>query len=616
MTQGLSPGEGVSGKVVREKPGDSPMPSSTAILPGAVKAGRARILLDLLASPRSRSTLLPLKALGIRSEPNHELRRIQQIRSGLVKSTVQSRAMIDPKHPGSPPPTGEDPEDPDDPTNVPSPGSTVTFGDLGLPQRVLARLDELGFVTPTPIQEGSIPIINEGGDLIGKAETGTGKTLAFTAPVMSQLDPERVTVQALVLCPTRELAQQVEEVASQLGEGTGIRTALLVGGVHQAGQILALRRGAHFAVGTPGRVLDFLQQGVLRLGYARHVVLDEADRMLDMGFIDEVSAILERTPNDRQTLLFSATIPPRIRSLMKRFMHHPETVSTTKALATVPNIHQRFARVGKHDKERFFLELLDRTPGETCIVFCNTRRAVIELDRTLWGRGYPAGSLHGDHDQDRRFKVLDGFKAKKITTLVATDVAARGLDVEAVHRVVNYDVPDEVETYVHRIGRTGRASETGESITLVSPLEKRSWEKIVSSTQFEVEEIPFKGTRPPPRHEQGHHRGRRGRPSHSKPKDRRSSQRSSTRRSGSRRSPSGSSSGDESPDRRRRPDRERTSNPDQRNRQSEDYSSNKSRGGETRRDSEPRRSAKENRGASEESPRRSRRRRRRPPPPS
>ena len=275
--------------------------------------------------------------------------------------------MIDPKDPGSHPPEGMDP---DDPTSEPSPGSTVTFGDLGLPQRVLARLDELGFVTPTPIQEGSIPIVIEGGDLIGKAETGTGKTLAFTAPVMSQLDPERVTVQALVLCPTRELAQQVEEVASQLGEGTGIRTALLVGGVHQAGQILALRRGAHFAVGTPGRVLDFLQQGVLRLGYARHVVLDEADRMLDMGFIDEVSAILERTPSDRQTLLFSATIPPKIRSLMKRFMHRPETVSTTKALATVPNIQQRFSRVGKHDKERFLLELLDRTPGETCIVFC------------------------------------------------------------------------------------------------------------------------------------------------------------------------------------------------------------------------------------------------------
>ncbi len=336
---------------------------------------------------------------------------------------------------------------------------------------MLASLDGLNFVHPTPIQEGAIPIVLEGRDLIGKAETGTGKTLAFTAPVIGQLDPERVTVQALVLCPTRELAQQCAEVATDLGEPLGIKTALLVGGVHQAGQILQLRRGAHFAVGTPGRVLDFLHQGVLRLGYAHHVILDEADRMLDMGFIDDVSSILERDP---------------------------ETVSTTKEISTVPNIRQKFARVGKHDKERFVLELLDRTPGETSIVFCNTRRAVIELDRSLWGRGYPAGSLHGDHDQERRFKVLEGFKKKQITALVATDVAARGLDIEAVHRVINFDVPDEVETYVHRIGRTGRAGGTGESITLVSPLEKRYWDRIVESSNFDVEEIPFRGTRPPP----------------------------------------------------------------------------------------------------------------------
>jgi ATP-dependent RNA helicase DeaD len=377
----------------------------------------------------------------------------------------------------------------------------TVFRDLDLPEAVLASLDGLNFVHPTPIQEGAIPIVLEGRDLIGKAETGTGKTLAFTAPVIGQLDPERVTVQALVLCPTRELAQQCAEVATDLGEPLGIKTALLVGGVHQAGQILQLRRGAHFAVGTPGR----------GLGYAHHVILDEADRMLDMGFIDDVSSILERTPRDRQTLLFSATIPPRIRSLMKRFMRDPETVSTTKEISTVPNIRQKFARVGKHDKERFVLELLDRTPGETSIVFCNTRRAVIELDRSLWGRGYPAGSLHGDHDQERRFKVLEGFKKKQITALVATDVAARGLDIEAVHRVINFDVPDEVETYVHRIGRTGRAGGTGESITLVSPLEKRYWDRIVESSNFDVEEIPFRGTRPPPPDPFESSRGGRGR---------------------------------------------------------------------------------------------------------
>jgi len=389
--------------------------------------------------------------------------------------------------------------------------SDLRFLDLGLPTAILDRLHELGFVRPTPIQALSIPIVSEGRDLIGQAETGTGKTLAFTAPVIGRLDPERVAVQALVLCPTRELAQQVEEVAAQLGEPLGIRTALIVGGIHQGGQILSLRRGAHFAVGTPGRVLDFLRQGILRLGGVHHVILDEADRMLDMGFIDDVSAILERTPPERQTLLFSATIPARIRSLTQRFMRHPETVATTKGLSTVPDIRQRYLRIGRHDKERFLLDLLDRTPGETCIVFCNTRRAVVDLDRILWGRGYPAGSLHGDHDQEKRFRVLEAFKARQISTLVATDVAARGLDIEAVHRVVNYDVPDEVETYVHRIGRTGRAGETGESITLVSPLERRYWENIVRSTRFDVEEIPFQGTRPPRHEERDDDRRGRGR---------------------------------------------------------------------------------------------------------
>jgi len=390
----------------------------------------------------------------------------------------------------------------------------LRFADLGLPETVLARLQDLGFIRPTPIQALSIPIVLRGDDLIGQAETGTGKTLAFTAPVVGKLDPERVAVQALVLCPTRELAQQVEEVANQLGEPLGIRTALIVGGIHQGGQILSLRRGAHFAVGTPGRVLDFLRQGILRLGGVHHVILDEADRMLDMGFIDDVSAILERTPPERQTLLFSATIPSRIRSLTQKFMRHPETVATTKGLSTVTGIRQGYVRIGRHDKERFLLELLDRTPGETGIVFCNTRRAVVDLDRILWGRGYPAGSLHGDHDQEKRFRVLDAFKAHQITTLVATDVAARGLDIEAVHRVINYDVPDEVETYVHRIGRTGRAGELGESITLVSPLERRYWENIVQSTRFPVEEIPFQGSRPPRGEERDDDRGGRGRGGH------------------------------------------------------------------------------------------------------
>ncbi|MFQ5655497.1 MAG: DEAD/DEAH box helicase, partial [Planctomycetota bacterium] len=343
--------------------------------------------------------------------------------------------------------------------------SEHTFGHLGLPDAVLESIRTLGFVTPTPIQRESIPILLEGRDLIGKAETGTGKTLAFCAPIMSRIEPHRVAVQALVLCPTRELAHQVHDVTVELGESLGARSALVVGGVHQGEQILKLRQGAHIVVGTPGRVLDFLQGGRLSLGWVEYLVLDEADRMLDMGFIDEVSAILERTPPERQTMLFSATIPPRLRSLTQRFMKDPHTVSTTPGLATVPEIRQLAVFVHAGDKEGFILDLLDRHPDDTCIIFCNTRREVIELDRTLWGLGYPAGSLHGEHEQERRFRILEAFKKREITALVATDVAGRGLDIEEVGRVVNYDVPDEVETYVHRIGRTGRAGKEGHSVT-------------------------------------------------------------------------------------------------------------------------------------------------------
>ncbi|MDE0960429.1 MAG: DEAD/DEAH box helicase, partial [Planctomycetota bacterium] len=389
--------------------------------------------------------------------------------------------------------------DPQDDQGDESPKSC--FSDLGLPGPVLDQLTALGFSHPTPIQEMTIPVALKGFDLIGKAETGTGKTLAFTSPIVGQLDSERVAIQAIVLCPTRELAQQVEEVAAALGKPLGIRVALVVGGVHQSQQLLQLRRGAQMVVGTPGRVLDFLRSGKIRLGWVEHVVLDEADRMLDMGFIDDVSEILEHTPEDRQTYLFSATVPPKIKSLTKKFMRDPQIISTIKEIATVPDIEQRFIRVDDWAKKYWIHQLIDQNPDDTCIIFCNTRRAVIELDRDLWGRGYPAGSLHGDHDQERRFKVLEGFKKKQIKTLVATDVAARGLDVEAVTRVVNFDIPDEVETYVHRIGRTGRAGAAGETISLVDSRDHLCWNRILTETGFPIDEWtwqPPKGARPDP----------------------------------------------------------------------------------------------------------------------
>ena len=392
------------------------------------------------------------------------------------------------------PSTGADEADEED-------SPRISFADLPLSTEIRERLAQLGFVHPTPIQELAIPVAMDGIDLIGKAETGTGKTLAFTAPIIGKLDPERVAVQSLVLCPTRELAQQVEEVASAIGETLGIRVALVVGGVHQSQQLLQLRSGAQMVVGTPGRVLDFLRSGKIRLGWADHVVLDEADRMLDMGFIDDVSEILEHTSSDRQTYLFSATLPPRIKSLMKRFMKNPRVISTIKELATVPEIEQMFIRCEDWAKKHWVHQLLDEHKEETCIIFCNTRRTVIELDRDLWGRGYPAGSLHGEHDQERRFNILQGFKNKQITTMVATDVAARGLDIEAVARIVNYDIPDEVETYVHRIGRTGRAGAKGKAISLVDSRSRFSWNRIVEETGFPISEEtwrPPRGARPDP----------------------------------------------------------------------------------------------------------------------
>jgi len=348
------------------------------------------------------------------------------------------------------------------------------------------------------VDEARVALITGGGTGIGAA---TARRLAA--------DGYKVVVTGRRVGP-------IEEVASAVGETLGIRVALVVGGVHQSQQILQLRSGAQMVVGTPGRVLDFLRSGKIRLGWADHVVLDEADRMLDMGFIDDVSEILEHTSSDRQTYLFSATLPPRIKALMKRFMKNPQIVSTILELATVPEIEQRFILCEDWAKKYWVHQLLDQNKEETCIIFCNTRRAVIDLDRDLWGRGYPAGSLHGEHDQDRRFNILEGFKQKKITTMVATDVAARGLDVEAVTRVVNYDIPDEVETYVHRIGRTGRAGALGLAISLVDSRARFSWNRIVEETGFPIAEEtwqPPRGARPDPNFNSRTTRGGpRGRP--------------------------------------------------------------------------------------------------------
>lgn len=360
------------------------------------------------------------------------------------------------------------------------------FSAFDLPADVLSSLDAMGITNCTPIQEKVMEPILGGGDIIGKAETGTGKTIGFGAPLVAKIETQRVAVQGIVLTPTRELAQQVAEVVEALGKDRDLQVVLLVGGVHASGQIAKLRKGSQVVVGTPGRVLDLLKGGTLSLGWCETVVLDEADRMLDMGFIDEVGAILDKIPKERQTLLFSATIPQGMQKLLGRYMRNPKTYSTSKGLATVPDIHQGCISLPVHKKLYALRRILDDNPDDTAIIFCNTKRQVIDLDRTLWGNNYSAGSLHGDQTQDIRFAIMDKFRDGDIKVLVATDVASRGLDIPAVARVINYDVPEESESYVHRIGRTGRANRTGIAITLVAPKERRYWEQVLKDTKFKV----------------------------------------------------------------------------------------------------------------------------------
>ncbi|MBI4604407.1 MAG: DEAD/DEAH box helicase, partial [Planctomycetes bacterium] len=364
------------------------------------------------------------------------------------------------------------------------------FDDYHLAPDVLEALRGLGIEKPTPIQEACIPAILEGRDVVGKAETGTGKTIGFGAPLVGRIDTNRVAVQALVLTPTRELAQQVAGVLEVLGKGRGLGVALVVGGVHASEQVLKLRSGSQVVVGTPGRVLDFLRDRTLSLVWCEVAVLDEADRMLDMGFIDDVTAILDKVPPERQTLLFSATVPPEVQRLLKRYMKDPAMFSTSsRGLATVAEITQRYVEADFRDKFRTLARILDARSGSTAIIFCNTRRQAIDLDRMLWGHGYCAGALHGEQEQDVRFRILDSFRKGDTRILVATDVASRGLDIPDVGCIINYEVPEDAESYVHRIGRTGRAQKSGEAVTIVARKERGLWQRILRQTGFPIERL-------------------------------------------------------------------------------------------------------------------------------
>jgi ATP-dependent RNA helicase DeaD len=326
----------------------------------------------------------------------------------------------------------------------------------------------MGFREPTEIQAGVIPLLLEGRDVIGQAQTGTGKTAAFGIPLIEGIDETLAYPQALVLAPTRELALQIAEELRKIGRFIpGIRLATLYGGASYGRQFEDLKSGAQVVVGTPGRVLDHIGRGTLKLDQIDYLVLDEADRMLDMGFLPDVERILRRTPRDRQTALFSATIPTVIRILSRRYMHEPASVHVHPQQLTVAEVEQVYYEVAERDKIEGLLSLIDEDPPERAMIFRQTKLGVDRLEANLRRRGLPVAAIHGDMSQKIRERVLRDFREGKLTYLIATDVAARGLDIPEVSHVFNYDIPEDSEAYVHRIGRTARAGRSGMAITFV-----------------------------------------------------------------------------------------------------------------------------------------------------
>lgn len=372
------------------------------------------------------------------------------------------------------------------------PADTTGFDELGLSEPIARAIAALGFEAPTPIQARSIPLLLQGHDLIGLAQTGTGKTAAFALPIIQRVDAGRAVPQALVLAPTRELAVQVAGGIHDLAKGTGLRVVPVYGGQPIDRQFRALSAGAHIVVGTPGRLIDHLRRGSLSLETVTFCVLDEADEMLALGFLEEVEELLGALPQERQLAFFSATMPPRIQSLTKRFLRSPQYVTIESKVRTVESVEQTYYEVPKGKKPEALARVLDmESPGPT-IVFCRTRLETNELSEGLRLRGYNAEALSGEMSQGDRDRVLRRFRDGQADLLVATDVAARGLDIETVTHVINYDIPWDVEQYIHRIGRTGRAGRSGDAITLVEPKERRTLKSIerMTGVQMKMARIP------------------------------------------------------------------------------------------------------------------------------
>lgn len=347
----------------------------------------------------------------------------------------------------------------------------LKFNEFNLSASLLAEIEKAGFVEASPIQEQTIPLALEGKDVIGQAQTGTGKTAAFGLPTLEKIDVDNTVIQALVIAPTRELAVQSQEELFRFGRSKGVKVRSVYGGSSIEKQIKALKSGAHIVVGTPGRLLDLIKRKALKLNHIETLILDEADEMLNMGFLEDIEAIISRVPEERQTLLFSATMPEAIKRIGVQFMKEPEHVKIAAKELTTELVDQYYIRVKEGEKFDTMTRLMDVEQPELAIVFGRTKRRVDELTRGLKIRGFRAEGIHGDLDQNKRLRVLRDFKNGNLNVLVATDVAARGLDISGVTHVYNYDIPQDPESYVHRIGRTGRAGKSGQSITFVAPNE-------------------------------------------------------------------------------------------------------------------------------------------------
>ena len=373
---------------------------------------------------------------------------------------------------------------------------TITaFNQLTLSKPIMQALEEVGYESPSPIQAQTIPLLLEGRDVLGQAQTGTGKTAAFALPILSNLDLRQKDPQVLVLAPTRELAIQVAEAFQKYAKHMkGFHVLPIYGGQDYRGQIRGLQRGVHVVVGTPGRVMDHMRRGTLKLDNLSTLVLDEADEMLRMGFIDDVEWVLEQTPSDRQIALFSATMPQQIRRIATKHLNNPEQITIKNKTTTVDTIRQRFWPVSGLHKLDALTRILEAEEFDAIIIFVRTKIITTELADKLEARGYASAALNGDIQQNQRERTIEQLKNGKLDIVVATDVAARGLDVKRISHVINYDIPYDTEAYVHRIGRTGRAGRKGDAILFVAPREKRMLGAIEKATRQKIERMELPST--------------------------------------------------------------------------------------------------------------------------